>query len=250
MINKIYNEKCEETIARMENNFLDLVVTSPPYNVDLGKNKYNKNSYDLYCDNKNHKDYIEWLGNIFLSLRPKLKDGGRIVINVGDSKNGAIPTSSDLIQYLSNMHYIPMAHIIWDKGQTSNRSAWGSYLSPSCPSFPTPFEHILIFANKNKKLQWKGETDLTKEEFVAWATALWKFKPEIKAKKIGHPAPFPLELPKRCIKMFSWVNSVVYDPFMGAGTTAIACKMLNRKYIGSEISEKYCKTAAERLKNV
>jgi len=249
-LNKIYNERCGNTIARMEDNFLDLVITSPPYNVDLGNNKYNKNSYNLYCDNKEHQDYIIWLEDIFVALRPKMKSGGRIVINIGDGKNGAIPTSSDLIQLLSDAYYIPMAHIIWDKGQVGSRTAWGSFNSPSCPSFPTPFEHILVFATGDKKLQWKGETDLTKEEFIEWSLAIWKFAPEIRQKNIGHPAMFPIELPKRCLKMFSWKDSIVYDPFSGAGTTAVACKMFGRNYIGSEISEEYCKIAEERIKNV
>lgn len=91
---------------------------------------------------------------------------------------------------------------------------------------------------------------MTKEEFVSWATALWKFKPETRAKKLGHPAPFPIELPKRCIKMFSWKDAVVYDPFAGIGTTAVVAKMFDRNFIGSEISKTYCKIAERRLENV
>ena len=143
--------------------------------------------------------------------------------------------------------WIPMSHIIWNKNQVGSRTAWGSFQSPSSPSFPTPFEHILVFAKGNKKLQWKGETDLTKEEFIKWSLARWDMKPE--TKKIGHPAPFPIELATRCIKMFTWKNSLVYDPFMGSGTTAIACKQLDRQYIGSEISKEYCKLSEERIAN-
>jgi len=247
-INKIYNEDCIETISKMPNNFIDLVVTSPPYNVDLGNNKYNKHPYNLYNDNKSHKEYIKWLSNIFMLLYPKLKVGGRVCINIGDGKNGAIPTSCDINNFMSGeIGYIPTTHIIWDKSQVGNRTSWGSWMSPSCPSFPTPFEHILVFAKDSNKLQWKGQSDLTKDEFIEWSLALWKFQPQMNQKQIGHPAMFPIELPLRCIKMFSWINSVIYDPFGGSGSTAIACVTSNRKYICSEISTDYCDIANKRL---
>ena len=141
-----------------------------------------------------------------------------------------------------------MSVIIWNKNQASPRTAWGSFNSPSCPSFPTPFEYILVFAKDNKKLQWKGETDLTKEEFIDWSLALWTFAPETRQKKIGHPAMFPEELPKRLIKMFSWKGALVVDPFMGSGTTAVACVNTNRNYIGFELDKHYCEIANERIR--
>lgn len=248
-LNTIYNEDCIKTIGRMDNNLLDLVVTSPPYNVDLGNNKYHKNPYDIYIDNKDHHEYINWLANIFKALYPKIKSGGRLCVNIGDGKNGAVPTSSDLLQKCVDIGYIPMSHIIWNKFQVGPRTAWGSWKSPSSPSFPTPFEHMLVFCKDTNKLQWKGETDLLREEFIDWSLAMWKFAPETKQKQYGHNAMFPVELPVRCIKMFSWIGSVVYDPFMGAGTTAVACKLHNRNFIGSEISAAYCKTARERIRN-
>jgi len=246
-LNKIYNEDCLVTLSNMPNMFLDLVVTSPPYNVDLGNNKYHKNPYDLYRDNKDHQEYIKWLEHIFNNIYIKLKKGGRVCINIGDGKNGAVPTSSDIIQFMKELNYIPITHIIWHKQTVGNRTSWGSWMSPSCPSFPTPFEHILVFAKDSKKLMEQGKTDLTKEEFIHWSLALWEFPPENKQNKYGHNAMFPLELPIRCIKMFSWIDSIVYDPFCGAGTACVAAKLLNRIYIGSEISEKYCEIAKQRL---
>jgi DNA modification methylase len=245
--NKIYNEDCLEGIKKIEDNLIDLVITSPPYNVDLGNNKYHKSPYDLYNDNKDHQDYIKWLKEVFSELFKKQCMGGRCCINIGDGRNGAVPTSSDIIQFMKEIGYIPITHIIWDKSQVGNRTSWGSFLSPSCPSFPTPFEHILIFAKGDRKLQKRGETDLTKEEFIEWSLALWKFAPETKQKVFGHNAMFPEELVKRCIKMFSWKNANICDPFSGAGTTALVCKKLGRNYIGFEISEEYCKIANERL---
>ena len=144
MENKIINGDCLDKMKLLSDNTIDLVVTSPPYNVDLGNNKLHKTPYDLYNDNKEHKEYIIWLEKIFSLIYNKLVDGGRVCINIGDGKNGAVPTSSDIIQFMINIGYIPMTHIIWNKNQVGNRTAWGSFMSPSSPSFPTPFEHILV----------------------------------------------------------------------------------------------------------
>lgn len=232
---------------RIENDSIDLTITSPPYNVDLGNNKLNKNPYDLYNDNKEHQEYIKWLNTIFEKIYLKTKLGGRCVINIGDGKNGAVPTHSDIIQFMKDLGWIPMSTIIWNKNQVGNRTAWGSFMSPSSPSFPTPFEYILVFGKGDKKLQWKGETDIEKQEFIDWAYGIWNIAPETKMKKIGHPAMFPIELQKRCLKMFSWKGSLVYDPFSGAGTTAIACKEFDRNFIGSELSEEYYKLSLDRI---
>jgi site-specific DNA-methyltransferase (adenine-specific) len=248
---QLYNEDCQIAIKKIKEESIDLIVTSPPYNVDLGNNKYNKNPYDIYNDNKEHLQYLKWLKRIFSQLYLKLKVGGRVCINIGDGKNGQVPTHSDITQFMSKeLKYIPMTTIIWNKGQTSNRSAWGSYLKPSCPSFPRGFEYILIFAKKNKKLQYIGETDIQKSEFIDWSNGLWNIKPEINMKRIGHPAVFPEEIPKRLIKMLSWKNATVLDPFMGAGTTGVVCKKLNRNFIGIEISEEYWKIAQKRINKI
>lgn len=247
---KLYNGDCLEKIDEIPNNFINLIVTSPPYNVDLGNNKYNKTPYSLYNDNKEHTEYINWLKEIFRKVKSKLNPDGRLCINIGDGKNGAIPTSSDIIQFMCNeLNYVLLAHIIWNKKQTSNRAAWGSFCSPKVPSYPSPIEHILIFANEEKKLNHDGETDITKEEFIKFAYGIWEFAPENKAKKIGHPAPFPEELPYRLIKMNSYVGDTVLDMFMGSGTTGVVCKNLNRNFIGIELDEKYFNIAKERINN-
>ena len=222
ILNTFYNEDNIQTLNRMDDDFLDLTITSPPYNVDLGNNKLNKNPYNLYNDNLEHKKYISWLESVFSLVYKKTKHGGRCIINIGDGKNGSVPTHSDIIQFMVNIGWIPMTTIIWEKNQIGNRTAWGSFNSCSSPSFPTPFEYILVFCKGDKKLQWKGNTDLDKEDFIKWSLAVWKFAPETRMKKFGHPAMYPVELPLRCIKMFSWVGSVVYDPFMGLGTLALS----------------------------
>lgn len=246
-LNNIYNIDCLEGIKQLKDNSINLVVTSPPYNVDLGNNKYNKSPYNLYNDNKEHKDYIAWLKEIFSTLKNKLTDDGRIVINIGDGKNGAIATHSDIIQFMKELNYIIMTQIIWNKSQIGSRTSWGSYNSPSCPSFPTPFEYILVFANKSKKLLHEGETDLTDTEFVDWSLAIWEMLPEVKMKRYGHPAMFPEELARRSIKMFSYIGDTVLDIFSGMGTTCYTAKILKRNYIGFELSKEYCNKSLERI---
>lgn len=249
----LYNGKSEDVIPTLEDNSIDLVITSPPYNVDLGNNKFNNdNPYDLYHDNKDHWKYIEWLrDDIFKPIYSKLKTGGRVAINIGEGKNGRVPTHIDITHFMiQELKYLPITIILWRKNQVTNRFSWGSYKSPSCPSFPSPFEYIMIFAKDNVKLQESGETDINGKEFKEWAFGEWNITPETKMKKIGHPACFPVELPRRLIKMLSWKNATILDPFNGSGTTGMACKELNRKYIGIEMSKKYCDISESRIKSV
>ena len=248
---QLYNGDCLEVMDRLidEGVKVDAIITSPPYNVDLGNNKYNKTPYSLYKDNKEHWEYIAWLKDIFTKSKDIVTKGGRVVINIGDGKNGAIPTHSDIIQFMRDIGYIQMSTIIWNKNQVSPRTAWGSWLSPSSPSFPTPFEYILIFGNGSKKILKQGETDLTKEEFITNSLALWNMKPETKLRAIGHPSAYPIELPLRLMKMLTYTNATILDPFMGSGTTGVACKNTGRDFIGIEIDKDYYNIAVERIEN-
>jgi len=602
---ELYNNKVETTVPALDDNSVDLIITSPPYNVDLGNNKFNKNSYDICNDKLEHSEYIKWLKGIFKSVYPKLKTSGRIAINIGDGANGKVTTHVDITHFMVHeLKYLPMANIIWNKSQVGNRTAWGcydeqtkvltnnglkyfkdvnikndlfatinlktqkleyqkafnyiekpyngemckiktrtadllvtpnhnmvlsdkknnlykeeainlynkpfriskrhkgfyhgknkdffelppvrygkrtkkkyinndvikinmddwlrflgifftdgnvdystkrgcykvsiyqskkkylndienllkrlpfkskykkskseyyicnkqlaeylhkfknknnreipnfifnlslkqkeifvqwlfigdgnsyknkkrsiavssdkftdsllnillqlnykfsthkqlseervykgkliranrpiniigisysnhfyfdhrtgknrknstslvdykgkvycvsvpngtlfverngkftwcgnSFKSPSCPSFPKPFEYIMLFAKEDRKLQEKGETDLTNREFIDWSLAIWNVAPETKMKEIGHPAVFPVSLPRRLIKMLSWKNATILDIFNGSGTTGVACKELGRKYIGIEMSKKYCDITIKRINN-
>jgi DNA modification methylase len=252
-LNKIYNIPCEEGFAKLKyhNIVVDCIVTSPPYNVDLGNNKYNKNPYDLYRDNKEHNEYIGWLKSIFDVAQCVLRDGATVAINIGDGKNGSVPTHSDIIQFMTReLDYVMVTTVIWKKNNVSNRTSWGSFMSPSCPSFPTPFEFILIFRYKdkyNKSINASKENiTVSKDEFIKNSLAIWEFGAE-NLKKVGHPAAFSVELPTRVIQQMTYAGDVILDPFMGSGTTAIAAKKLNRNYIGFEISENYYNLAVDRL---
>lgn len=245
---ELFQGRCEDILPTLDDDSIDLVITSPPYNVDLGNNKYNKSPYDLYNDNKDHDKYIEWLRDIFAKVHQKLKSGGRVCINIGDGKNGAVQTHIDICHFMvRDLLFLPITTIIWRKSQIGNRTSWGSWQSPSCPSFPTPFEYILIFAKGDKKLRSEGITDIKSEHFKKWAFAEWTFAPENKMQEYDHPAMFPVELPYRCIQMLSWVGATVLDPFSGAGSTAVACRKTGRRFIGIELSQKYIDTTWKRL---
>ena len=149
-----------------------------------------------------------------------------------------------------DLDYLLMSTIVWNKNQTGNRAAWGSYMSPSSPSFPCPYEYIIIFAkDSKKKIGDKDKITISKENFIKNAWGVWAFAPEVKQKKYGLSAMFPKELPKRCIEMLSYKDDVVFDPFSGMGTTCFMAKSLKRKYIGFELSVDYCKKSRERIAN-
>jgi len=244
--NKIIHGDCESVIPTLDDNSIDLLITSPPYNVDLGNNKFNKDGYNKHNDAMDFMEYILWMQSIFKALKPKMKEDGRLCINIGDQKNGQIPTHFHVINFMIKCGYNPMTTIIWNKKHTSSRSAWGSWMSPSCPSFPTPFEYILIFYNEIKNKTTRGETDLTKREFIDNSLAIWEIS-GVKKVKGGHPAAFPLELPTRLIKQLTWVGDTVLDIFAGSGTTGEACKNLNRNYILIEKDETYIPIIEQRL---
>jgi len=248
-MNKLFNIGCEEGIPNLDDNTVNLVVTSPPYNLE-NVSIHSHIEYNTYKDNKDYTEYIKWLAEIFHSLKPKLTDDGRVCINIADPKNGAIPTHWHVMDFMFKSGYGYFTTIIWNKSQIGRRTAWGSFMSPSCPSFPTPFEYILVFYKSSRKLTHKREPDIEKQEFIDWSLPTWNFIEENRMKKLGHPAMFPEELPKRLIKLFSYPGDVVLDPFSGLATTCKVAKDLGRQYIGFEIDELYHKKSIERLEQV
>jgi site-specific DNA-methyltransferase (adenine-specific) len=219
---------------------VDLVVTSPPYNVGIG--------YSQYEDSNSYADYLtfsqRWLAEAFRVL----KADGRLCLNIPLDKNkgGAHSVVADLTTVAKQVGFNYHSTIIWNEGNISRRTAWGSWLSASAPYVIAPVEVIVILYKTHWKKQAKGISDTTKEEFISWTNGLWTFNGESK-KRVGHPAPFPLELPKRCIKLFSYVGDTVLDPFVGSGTTLIACHQHGRKGIGIELDEEYYRLAIQRV---
>ena len=231
------------TTSAIEEVSIDLIVTSPPYNVDI---KYNSHKDDV-----SYSDYLEfsekWLRRCFDWLR----EDGRLCLNVPLDKNkgGQQSVGADFTHIAKTIGYQYHSTIIWNEGNISRRTAWGSWMSASAPFVIAPVELILIlYKNKWKKTSGSKKSDVTRDEFMNWTNGVWTFNGESK-KKVGHPAPFPLELPKRCIKMFSYVGDTVLDPFMGSGTTILAAAMHGRKGIGIDVDKGYCKLAQQRIQS-
>lgn len=243
---KLINADCLLLLKTMKEGSAHCVITSPPYNVDLGNNKYKKEGYASHNDNMPYEEYLLLMEEIFRECYKVLSEDGRICINIGDGKNGKIPTHSDFIQILTKVGFHPMTTIIWNKNNTSNRCAWGSYLSAKAPSFPRPFEYILVFQKSNGLVR-VGESTITKDEWKEYSNGLWSFAPEMKQKQIGHPAMFPVELPMRLIKMLTYKGDTILDPFMGSGTTGVACIKTDRHFIGIEKDESYFRIANKRI---
>jgi len=222
---------------------IDLVITSPPYNVDI--------QYNSHDDQITYGDYLEFSQRWMDRCYSWLKDDGRFCLNIPLDKNkgGQQSVGADLTTIAKKCGFAYHSTIIWNEGNISRRTAWGSWLSASAPYVIAPVELIVILYKKSwKKTSGSKKSDISREEFMEWTNGLWTFNGERKT-KIGHPAPFPIELPLRCMKLFSFVGDTVLDPFMGSGSTLVATSLCNRKGIGIEVDHHYCEIAAARIEN-
>jgi len=239
-LNKLYC-KSSESMDEIPDNSIHLMITSPPYNV--GKEYDN----DLTLD-----EYLNLLTRVFSQTYDKLVTGGRACINIANiGRKPYIPLHAMIIEIMLDLGYLMRGEIIWDKSASAGGScAWGSWMSASNPVLRDFHEYILVFSkesySKNKK-QEKKDT-IEHDEFIQWTKSIWTF-PAVNAKKIGHPAPFPVELPHRLIKLYSYEGDVVLDPFVGSGTTCLAAIQNNRKYIGYDIKKEYIELAEKRISN-
>ena len=229
------------TSKYIDSNSVDLVVTSPPYNVDI---QYNSNKDDL-----SYQEYLEFSKKWMAQCFEWLKEDGRFCLNIPLDKNkgGQQSVGADLTVIAKEIGFQYHSTIIWNEGNISRRTAWGSWMSASAPYVIAPVELIVVLYKKNwKKTGGSKISDVTRDEFMQWTNGTWVFNGESK-KRIGHPAPFPMELPRRCIKLFSYVGDVVLDPFCGSGTTVLVAAENNRKGIGMDVDKKYCELARKRI---
>ena len=232
---QIYNHTSED--MPIPDNSVALAFTSPPYNV--GKD---------YDDNMTLEEYLDLIKRVGKDVYRVLMPGGRYVVNIANlGRKPYIPLHSYFYQIHSELGFLPMGEIIWQKGKGASGScAWGSWRSAKSPRLRDLHEYLIVFAKQAFSRPDKGESDLSAEEFMESTLSIWQIQPE-SAKKVGHPAPFPVELASRVIKLYSYVDDVVLDPFMGSGTTCIAAKKNGRHYVGFDISPDYCKLAEERI---
>jgi len=221
---------------------IDLIVTSPPYNVDI--------HYNSHADDLSYEDYLEFTRRWIKKCFDLAKNEGRFLLNIPLDKNkgGQKSVGADITKIAKDVGWKYHSTIIWNEGNISRRTAWGSWKSASAPYVIAPVELILVlYKGSWKKTGGSRKNDITKQEFIDWTNGVWTFNGQSKKGAGGHPAPFPIELPRRCIKLFSFVGDTVLDPFLGSGSTLIASYLYGRKGIGVDIDKKYCDIAVERL---
>ena len=237
----IFNDNILKTEAVAESS-IDLTVTSPPYGVDI--------KYENYDDGIPYDRYLsftrDWLQKCFFLS----KDDGRLCLNIPLDKNkgGQQSVAADITCIAKEVGWKYHSTIIWNEQNISRRTAWGSWLSASAPFVIAPVEVIVVLYKKMWKKARKGKSDVTRKEFIEWTNGVWNFSGESR-NRVGHPAPYPVELPRRCIKLFSYVGDIILDPFLGSGTTLLACLETKRAGIGIEINKNYCDLAIKRLRD-
>lgn len=239
-VNRLYC-KSSEAMDEIPDNSIHLMITSPPYNV--GKE---------YDNDLTLEEYSTLLTNVLSQTYDKLVTGGRACINIANiGRKPYIPLHAMIIEIMIDLGYLMRGEIIWDKSASAGGScAWGSWMSASNPVLRDFHEYILVFSKESyskNKTQEKRDT-ISHDDFINWTKSIWTFS-AVNAKRIGHPAPFPVELPHRLINLYSYENDVILDPFCGSGTTCIAAVQNNRSYVGYDIKEEYIELAKNRIDN-
>ncbi len=230
--------KSSEQMDELPDSSVHLMVTSPPYNATKDYDQ------DLSLD-----DYLGLLEKVWRETYRVLLPGGRACINIANlGRKPYIPLHKYLIEMMIDLGYLMRGEIIWDKASSASQStAWGSWQSASNPVLRDVHEYILVFSkNTFKRERGVKENTIGRDEFLEWTKSVWTF-PAVSAKKVGHPAPFPEELPHRLIQLYSYQGDIVLDPFAGSGTTCLVAKDDGRRYIGYEINAGYVKLAQDRI---
>ncbi|BAV94335.1 DNA-methyltransferase [Ichthyobacterium seriolicida] len=233
--------KSSEKMDEIPDSSIHIVITSPPYNV--GKE---------YDNNLSLEEYLIFLKNVFNETYRVLVNGGRACINVANlGRKPYIPISDYISKIMIDIGFNMRGEIIWNKSlSTGPSSAWGSWMSASNPTLRDTHEYILIFSKGSYKRVVNDKnhkySTIKREDFMDFTKSIWNMKSE-SAKRVGHPAPFPLELPKRLIELYSFANDVVLDPFIGSGTSALAALKLNRNYIGYDTKQEYISICENRI---
>lgn len=244
--NSIICGDSERVLARIPDNAVDVILTSPPYNFGL--------EYDTSAipDTQQWDLYFKKLKKIWKHCKRILKPGGRLIVNIQPLFSDYIPSHHLISQQLLDIGLLWKGEILWEKNHFNCKyTAWGSWKSPSMPYLKYTWEFVEVFCkDTHKKIGNRELIDITGDEFKKWVYAKWSITPERNMKGYNHPAMFPEELVTRLLKLFSYKNDIVLDPFNGAGTTTAVAQRLGRRFIGIDISPEFCNTAEERLRKM
>jgi len=235
-VDKLYCHTSED-MHHLPDNSIALAVTSPPYNASK-----------QYDDNLSLQDYLDLISRVGEEIYRVLRPGGRYTINIANlGRKPYIPLTAFFYQVHLSLGFLPMGEIIWQKARgASGSTAWGSWMNAKSPRLRDLHEYILIFAKQSFSRPDRGENDIEKEEFMAGTLSVWEIPPE-SAKRIGHPAPFPVPLVDRLVRLFSYRGDVILDPFLGSGTTAVAALNAGRHYVGYEVNPEYISLTEQRI---
>lgn len=231
---------CQSATAmtQLPSNSVALAFTSPPYNV--GK---------AYEGDLDMAAYLTLIRTVAQEVYRVLVPGGRYVVNIANlGRKPYIPLHAYFYEVHDAVGYLPMGEIIWQKAKgASGNCAWGSWQSAKAPRLRDLHEYLLVFAKEHFSRPDRGESDIGRDEFMASTLSIWEIPAE-SAKRVGHPAPFPVALAERVVRLYSYVGDVVLDPFAGSGTTCIAAAQNGRHYVGFDVAEAYCTLARARIK--
>jgi len=237
-LDTIFN-KSSERMAELPDNSVHLMVTSPPYNV--GK---------TYDEDLTLAEYLAFLVRVWAETYRVLVPGGRACVNIANlGRKPYIPLHTFVARDMIELGFLMRGEIIWDKAASASAStAWGSWQSATNPTLRDIHEYILVFSKgsyRRDRVEDRKDT-ITKDEFLEFTKSVWTFPAE-SARKIGHPAPFPIELPNRLIQLYTFEGEIVLDPFMGSGQTALAAIKSNRHFVGYELNSEYQNLANKRI---
>lgn len=236
---RIYCQSAE-AMTPIPDNSVALAFTSPPYNA--GK---------TYDDDLDLPAYLALIRNVASEVYRVLQPGGRYVVNIANlGRKPYIPLHMYFYQEHMAVGFLPMGEIIWRKAKGANGScAWGSWQSAKAPRLRDTHEYLLVFTKEVFSRPDRGVSDVGRDEFLEATLSVWEIPPE-SAKRVGHPAPFPVALAERVIRLYSYVDDVVLDPFMGSGSTCVAAVQNGRHYVGFDIAKEYCTLAQQRIATV
>ena len=236
LLDTVFPRSCEN-MCELPDNCVSLMVTSPPYNV--GKDY----DTDLTLD-----EYLGFLKRVLAETHRVLMPGGRVAFNVANlGRKPYIPLNGYIAALASEIGFLMRGEIIWIKAKGAGGScAWGSWMSAANPTLRDLHEYVLIFSKQRFDRSDKGKSTISRDEFMAATTSVWHIPPE-SARRVGHPAPFPVALVERLIHLYTFEGETVLDPFMGSGSTAVAALNCNRHFVGYEIDPAYINLCEERV---